>query len=168
MQNSTIPSESDGVCSDSTVELTTATDDSIITPSKRTKLEVDSKTLPFRLQDDKYTSHLPSPFPFPTNYSPEINAAIAGGEVTPPILEMFITAIARTAYAHKCYPTAEEFETLVREAVAKYKCFAAGSVCKHVSPSFMYKYAICVHVTLKCLHVSKVSAYVYRTTSYWG
>ncbi len=134
--------ECDDLSSDSIIEVTTAIDGSSKTPSKKAKLEVDSKAPLFKLKDDRLTDCLPTPFPFPTNYSPEITAAIANGSTTPRIVEKFITALARAAYAHKCYPTAEEFNTLAKEAVEKYECFAVGSGCKHVSSLLFRKIQI--------------------------
>ena len=87
-----------------------------------------TKALSFRLKNDQLTEHLPSPFPFSTDYSPEITAAIASGSTTPRVVE--ITALARAAYAYKCYPTTEEFQTLAKETV-KYECLAVGSGCEH-------------------------------------
>jgi len=125
--------DSDCASSDLAIEVTTEIDESSKTPSKKAKLEVDTKALSFRLKNDKLTEHLPTPFPFPTNYSPEITAAIASGSTTPRIVEKFITALARAAYAYKCYPTTEECQTLAKEERENYDGLAIGRGCQHVS-----------------------------------
>ena len=82
--------------------------------------EQDEKTKQkFILVNDKYTKPLPDPFPFPDNYSPEITVAL--NKLMPPdTLEKFITAVGRTVFALKCYPTSKELERVAIQATEKW------------------------------------------------
>ena len=72
------------------------------------KLEENEKAKQsFTLVNDKLSKPLPDPFPFPDNYSPE---ALNNKVMPPKTLEKFVTAVARAAFAIKCYPTSQELE----------------------------------------------------------
>ena len=89
-------------------------------PPKKIKTEQDEKTKQKFILVNKYTKPLPDPFPFPDNYSPEVIVALNNKLMPPDTLEKFKTAVGRTVFALKCYPTSKELEKVAIQATEKW------------------------------------------------
>lgn len=108
--------------------------------SKKIKLEYK----PFALENDKLMKPLPDPFPFPENYSPEITVALTNWLMPPKTLEKFVTAVARAAFALKCYPTSKELERVAIQAIEKWEFLRAPQGSPFVSSFPFSKLLQCI------------------------
>ena len=84
------------------------------------KLKIEHPTATFHISHDKHTVKLPDPFPFPTNFPPEIMYALELKAMLPTQSRKFYGVIAWAVYAIKCYPTSSEYEQLGQQIIEKY------------------------------------------------
>lgn len=103
-------------------------------PSKRQKMEGDAQF--FRLKNDKNTTSIPTPFPFPQNYTPSVECALRAKVMPPEVMKKFLAGLARAVYAIKCYPTPSEYEALGVQIIQKYPFLKSPAGCPYVS--YMY------------------------------
>lgn len=126
--NVVLLSQSDGMGTDLTVSEDVA-------PTKRQKIEGDAQF--FQLTNDKNTTSLPNPFPFPQNYTPRVECALRSKVMPPEVMKKFLAAIARAVYSIKCYPTASEYESLGVQIIQRYPFLKSPAGCPYVSFTFV-------------------------------
>ena len=85
----------------------------------------------FHLVNDKFSTKIPTPFPFPRNYPPVVESALNEKVVPPEVLSRFLHSIAQAIYAIKCYPTSQEYESIGLQVVERYPFLEspAGGAC---------------------------------------
>ena len=125
-------------------------------PSKKIKSE--NAAAVFHIPQDKHSTKLPDPFPFPTNFPPKIMHALEMKAMLPNHSGRFYGVIARAVYAIKCYPTHAEYEQLGQQIIDKYP-FLMSPVGEPYVRGFMQDFCWCDMLVFQQSHVGGLGAF---------
>ena len=63
---------------------------------------------------------LPDPFPFPTNFRPDVHACLAQKRMTKSARANYFSSVAYAMFQFKRYPTRDDFVSVSRQIIEKY------------------------------------------------
>lgn len=106
-------------------------------PTKKVKFDESESARQFKLANDKHTTTIPNPFPFPKNYPPAVECALHAKIVPQEILNRFLAVTARAIYAIKCYPRSNEYDAIGVQIIQKYPFLKSPIGCPYVSFNYL-------------------------------
>uniref|UniRef100_A0A1X7T6Y0 Uncharacterized protein n=1 Tax=Amphimedon queenslandica TaxID=400682 RepID=A0A1X7T6Y0_AMPQE len=88
-------------------------------PSKKSKIELNASPAIITVENEE-DHKIPSPFPFPKHYTPDIEIGLKMKNLQPKLQAKFFTRIANVMFMYTKHPKTLEYQEVVRQIVQKY------------------------------------------------